>query len=201
MYRCPKADYLASMSPPLPLIPLRDVALLPGTRAELLVGRTGTLAALERAGSGLLVFAQQKRATQATPRSLRDLNPQACTGRVLRHWTTASGQQKICIEGVSRVTIDTLLPQLILLTARVNRAPALLDPDAAEAAMATYAMWSENLGLPQICQKPRDAVYRMAHNLGDRLSTTGVLACPDLSEILVEVLERLDTRTGVAWVH
>ena len=41
----------------------------------------------------------------------------------------------------------------------------------------------------------------MAHNLGDRLSTTGVLACPDLSEILVEVLERLDTRTGVAWVH
>lgn len=189
------------MSPPLSLIPLRDTALLPGTTAELLVGRAGTLAAIGRAGPGLLVFAQQLRATKATPRSLRDLNPQACTGRVLQHWTTPSGQQKIRVEGVSRVSIDALLPQLITLTARVTHAPALLDDDAGEAAMATYNIWSENLGLPQQCQKPKDALYRMANALGDRLSTTAVLVCQDLSEVLVEVLERLDARSGVAWVH
>lgn len=189
------------MSPPLPLIPLRDVALLPGTRTELLVGRAGTLAALDRAGAGLLAFPQQKRATQACPRSLSDFEEMASTGRVLRRWTTPGGQEKICVEGVCRITIDALLPQMVLLTARVSRAPALLDPDAAEAAMATYTHWSESLGLPRECLEPAHAVYRMAHALGDRLSTTSVLACQDLSEVLVEVLERLDTRVGVAWVH
>jgi ATP-dependent Lon protease len=194
-------DYYGSMLPALSLIPLRDVALLPGTTTELLVGRTGTLEALKRTGSGLLVFAQQRYATVATPRSLHDLSPQACTGRVLQHWITNSGQQKILAEGVARVSISALLPQLVLLTAQVVHAPAMLDPDAAEAAMATYATWSETLGLPSKCCEPTDAVYSMANALGDRLSTTSLLACADLSEILVEVLDRLDARSGVAWVH
>lgn len=189
------------MSTILPLIPLRDAALLPGTTAELLVGRPGTLAAIERAESGLVVLAQQQHATLAIPRSLRDLNPHACTGRILQQWTTPSGQRKLRVEGISRVTLSALLPQLVLLTARVAPAPALLDPDAAEAALATYALWSEDLGLPSQCSDPALAVYRLAEALGDRLSTTPVLACPDLSEILVEVLDRLDARSGLAWVH
>lgn len=189
------------MSPPLPLIPLRDVALLPGTTAELFVGRTGTLAALDRAGAGLLVFAQQRSASVATPRSLHDLSPHACTGKVLQRWTIGNGRQKIRVEGVARVSISALLPQLVLMTARVNRAPALLDPDAAEAAMATYAMWAQSLELPHSCQSPTKAVYMLAKALGDSHSTTSVLACSDLSEILVEVLEQLDARAGVAWVH
>lgn len=197
----PKADYLACMSTILPLIPLRDLALLPGTTAVLLVGRPGTLAAVERAESSLAVFAQQQHATLAIPRSMRDLTPQACTGRILDQWTTPSGQGKLRVEGISRVTLSALLPQLVLLTARVAPAPALLDPDAAEAALATYEMWSEELGLPKPCSDPSLAVYRLAHALGDRRSTTSVLACPNLTEILVEVLDSLDARSGVAWVH
>lgn len=196
-----KEDYPAAMSPPLPLIPLRDLALLPGTKAELMVGRAGTLAALDRAGSGLMVFAQQKRAVQATPRSLADLEPVACTGRVLKRWTTASGQIRVQVEAISRVRLDALHPQLVLLTARVNRAPPTLDPDAAEAALATYAHWSEHLGLDPRCEDPADAVYRLAHALGDRSGSTSVLACEELSEILVEVLDRLDECAGAAWVH
>jgi ATP-dependent Lon protease len=177
------------------------MALLPGTTVELMVGRAGTLAALDRAGADRMVFAQQLRANQATPRSGQDLHSLACTGRVLQRWTTASGQQKVRVEGLTRVSISSLQPQLILLNARVNPAPAQLDEDAAEATMATYALWSEKLGLQPHCADAKSALYRMAKTLGDRLSTSSVLACTNLSEVLVEVLERLDARSGVAWVH
>ncbi len=188
------------MSPPLPLIPLRDISLLPGLVLELRIGRAGTLEALERAESGLLVFARQRRREAAWPQTLSALHPQACTGQVLessqhRHHT------RIHVQGLARVRLEALHPQLVSLSTRVARAPAALDDEAAEAALATYALWARELNLPLEQPAPEHAIYRLAYALGDLQSTTAVLACDALPEVLYEVLERLDTRAGLASVH
>lgn len=192
--------YASRVSPPLPLIPLRDISLLPGVVLELRVGRAGTLDALKRADNGLLVFARQRRRESVWPTALSALQPWACTGRVLDR-RAKRHHERVQVQGMARVKLQALRPQLISLEARVGRAPAELDEEAAQAAQATYALWAYELNLPQDAPSPTHAVYRMAHAVGDLQSTTAVLACDHLAEVLYEVLERLDTRAGLASVH
>lgn len=184
----------------LPLIPLRDISLLPGVQLELLVGRPGTLSTLDRPEAELFVFARQADRHRRWPQSLAELLPLACTGRVLRRWQVGP-QRKILVEGVDRVHLQALLPQLLSLSAHVTGAPAALDEDTAEAGLFTYASCAESLGLPAECPEAQHAIYRLAHALGDARSSASVLDCQSLPELLSEVLDKLDSRAGLSQVH
>jgi ATP-dependent Lon protease len=89
----------------LPLLPVRDVVIFPGVTFPLSIGRTKSLAALERAGEGgFMLVATQRDATTEDP-SEQELFPVACVVRVLRVIDSRLGGKQAIVVGVVRARL------------------------------------------------------------------------------------------------
>ncbi|MBW2287114.1 MAG: endopeptidase La [Deltaproteobacteria bacterium] len=89
----------------LPLLPVRDVVIFPGVTFPLSIGRTKSLAALERAGEGgFMLVATQRDATTEDPTE-QELFPVACVVRVLRVIDSRLGGKQAIVVGVVRTRL------------------------------------------------------------------------------------------------
>jgi ATP-dependent Lon protease len=95
------------MSNRLPVLPLRDVVIYPHTVMPLIVGRPGSLAAIEAAMSaqGSLFLVAQKSAEVEDP-SAADLYRVGVVGRIVQVARQPNGTARILVEGLSRARVD-----------------------------------------------------------------------------------------------
>jgi len=93
----------------LPLIPLRDVVILPQMVATLFVGRQQSLDALSKAlkNKTSVIFACQKNPLVENP-NLDDLSSYGCLGRISQVVTLPDGSIKVRAEGIARVKISDI---------------------------------------------------------------------------------------------
>ncbi|OGL45527.1 MAG: endopeptidase La, partial [Candidatus Schekmanbacteria bacterium RBG_16_38_10] len=94
-----------------PLIPLRDLVLLPHMIIPLFVGRKRSVSALEEAMTDkkLVIFAAQKQANMNEPLE-DDIFRVGTKGEILQVLKLSDGTVKILIEGLGRVKINEFIP-------------------------------------------------------------------------------------------
>jgi ATP-dependent Lon protease len=86
----------------LPILPVRDAVVFPGTTVPLSVGRSRSLAALEEAGApGLILVATQRDPKQEEP-GVEDLHPIATVAKVLRTTEARQNAKQAIVIGVVR---------------------------------------------------------------------------------------------------
>ncbi len=109
---------------PIPLLPLRDGVLFPGTVITIPVGRKSSLALGEAvaAGTPLIAVAVQRDAKVTEP-ALIDLHPTATLARVHKVARQGARSMQIVVEGLARVKledIDQLKPFLTVTVAAIE---------------------------------------------------------------------------------
>jgi ATP-dependent Lon protease len=114
-------DALDALPRQLPLLPLRDVVLMPGAVVPLLVGRERSIRSLEIAAESdkLLVVAAQRSADIAEPRP-RDLFAVGTIARVHQMMRLPDGTTKILIEGLYRVNLQAFVQAEDHLEAKIS---------------------------------------------------------------------------------
>jgi ATP-dependent Lon protease len=164
----------------LPVIPLRDIILFPGTVTPILLGRPQSLSAMMRAmesPSQLALFALQKTASEddVSPDTLKTVG---VVGRIASSLSLPNNLSKILVEalGVARATQWQILPSLIIAHLEPVVAEPLKEETARRRIESTRVMFAEYLsqnpdlprgvadlidGLPG----PEEKVYGMASHL------------------------------------
>ncbi len=103
-YNEEKIDVKAS----LPVLPLRDIVILPHMIYPLLVGRQFTISALHEAmvlDKLILLCAQKEPATESP--TLKDLHPVGVVARILQVMKLPNGTLKVLVEGLIRCRLKT----------------------------------------------------------------------------------------------
>jgi ATP-dependent Lon protease len=95
----------------LPLVPLRDIVVFPGTLLPFIVGREGSLQAFSTAldGDKRLFLASQRDARIDEPQ-LDDLNSIGTVATIVQHQRLPNGNVKVLVEGVARARIIEVQP-------------------------------------------------------------------------------------------
>ncbi len=92
----------------LPVLALRDLVFLPGMVLPLLVGRSRSVRALEKARDqdGILVMVAQRSADVDDPREAAELFQVATRGRILEAEPLSDGTWRVVFEGLDRVRLE-----------------------------------------------------------------------------------------------
>ncbi len=126
----------------LPVLPVRNVVVFPGVTAPLIVGRPGSLAALEDAGSGgFLVIGTQLDATTEEP-ALSDLYPVATIARLARVVESRGPERHAIVVGVARTHIaevTALQPSMRVRVAPIQDPPMGPEVGVAHARLVSLA--------------------------------------------------------------
>ncbi|MDB4878055.1 MAG: hypothetical protein JWM41_4501 [Gemmatimonadetes bacterium] len=95
----------------LPVLPLRDVVVFPFVAMPLIVGRQGSLGAIEAAAAegGLLFLVAQRSADTEEP-AAGDLHRVGAVARIIQATRQANGTARILVEGVSRARVTRYVP-------------------------------------------------------------------------------------------
>jgi ATP-dependent Lon protease len=164
----------------LPVIPLRDIILFPGTVTPILLGRPQSLSAMMRAmesPSQLALFALQKAASEddVTPDTLKTTG---VVGRIASSLSLPNNLSKILVEslGVAKVVKWETLPSLIMAELEPLVATPLKEETARRRIESTRVMFAEYLsqnpdlprGVADLIDglsSPEEKVYGMASHL------------------------------------
>jgi ATP-dependent Lon protease len=136
----------------LPVVPLRDVVVFPYVLMPLLIGRPGSLSAVDAAAATTerwLVLVTQRNADVAEP-TATDLYRIGVVVRLQQVSRTPSGGARVLIEAMGRVRITRFLAASGHIRANVVAAPFLVGALAAEdraRARQTLARFEEYVGL------------------------------------------------------
>jgi ATP-dependent Lon protease len=128
----------------LPVLPLRDVVLFPHVAMPLLVGRAGSLAALEAAeASDKLVLLTTQRDSSVQDPAAADLFRTGTLGRVLQFTRLPNGAARVLVEGLARAHVVKFVAGAKLLRAEARPYPFTMEPgdgavDEARKAMALF---------------------------------------------------------------
>src|SRR5918912_4587984 len=129
----------------LPVLPLRDVVVLPYVTTPLLVGRPLSVAALEAAGGDgggdrLVLLVAQRNGEVEDP-AAADLHRVGCVARLLHVARLSSGTTKVLVEGLARARVTRYAPAGRHLRAVISPEPLAADGDAAaRAALARRSL-------------------------------------------------------------
>ena len=175
----------------LPVVPLRDVVVFPYVLMPLLIGRPGSLSAVESAAATSerwLVLVTQRNADVAEPVAT-DLYRIGVVVRLQQVSRTPSGGARVLIEAMGRVRITRFLAGGGHLRANVVAAPFLIGTLAAEdraRARQTLARFEEYVGLQR--RIPAEVA-----SLAQASSTEERMACAIAAHMTVrhEVRQRL----------
>ena len=135
----------------LPVLPLRDVVVFPHVAMPLLVGRTGSLGAIEAAASegGMLFLVTQRRADTEEP-TAGDLHRVGVIARIVHATRQANGTARILVEGVSRAKVSRYTPASSHLRATIADDEPVADEDPAAlnvAARRVFTLFEEYVAL------------------------------------------------------
>ncbi|MBM3908438.1 MAG: endopeptidase La [Gemmatimonadetes bacterium] len=128
----------------LPVLPLRDVVLFPHVVMPLLVGRAGSLAALEAAEAGdKLVLLVTQRDSGVQDPTASDLYRIGTLGRVLQFTRLPNGAARALVEGLARAHVSKFVGGTKLLRAVARPHPYAVVPgdgvdDEARKALALF---------------------------------------------------------------
>src|SRR3972149_2596173 len=113
----------------LPVLPLRDVVLFPHVAMPLLVGRAGSLAALEAAEAAdhLVLLVTQKDSSMQEP-AAADLFRTGTLARVLQYTKLPNGAARVLVEGLARARVARFVAGARLIRADVRPYPFLTSP-------------------------------------------------------------------------
>ncbi len=179
----------------LPVVPLRDLVFFPYMVLPLLIGREGSLAALNEAEQGeglLLLLAQRDAATDdPTPEELYRLGTVV---RLLQITRLPEGVARVVFEGLGRAAADTLARQGASLRAQVRvpeggerESPEGVDPETEALARTVRKLFEDyverNPRLPRELASTLVGVQdrvRMAHLVSGHL----LLNVPEKQELL-----------------
>ena len=173
-------QYLDTLGKGLPVVPLRDIILFPGTVTPILLGRSQSLAAMMRAlesPSQLACFVLQKTASEddVAPESLYTIG---VVGRIASSLALPNNLSKILVEalGVARVGKWKSLPSLILSTLEPLKAKPLSNATAKRRVETLRVMFAEYIsqnpdiprGIADLVDGlagPEEKIYGMASHL------------------------------------
>src|SRR5450759_944111 len=125
----------------LPVLPLRDVVLFPHVAMPLLVGRAGSLAALEAAEASdhLVLLVTQKDSSVQEP-AASDLFRTGTLARVLQYTRLPNGAARVLVEGLARTRVVRFVAGTKLRRADVRPFPFVTTPDDGVKAEARKAL-------------------------------------------------------------
>ena len=101
------SSFVASRRERLPLVPLRDMVVFPHMMAPFIVGREGSVHALERAlaDAGRMIFLVAQRDPKVDDPARTDLYDIGVLARVVQNLKLPNGNVKVMVEGVRRATL------------------------------------------------------------------------------------------------
>ena len=175
----------------LPVVPLRDVVVFPYVLMPLLIGRAGSLSAVDAAGETTerwLVLVTQRNADVVEP-AAGDLYRIGVVVRLQQVSRTPSGGARVLVEAMGRVRITRFVTAGGHLRASVVAAPFLIGTLAAEdraRARQTLARFEEYVGLQR--RSPAEVA-----SLAQASATEERMACAIAAHLTVrhEVRQRL----------
>ncbi len=125
----------------LPVLPLRDLVIFPYVAMPLIVGRAGSLGAIEAAASeGGMVFLVAQRVSDTEEPTAADLHRVGVIARIVQATRQANGTARILIEGLARARVTRYVPATTHLRASIA--------DDAESAGDDYT--SLNVGVRRV---------------------------------------------------
>ena len=196
----------------IPIVPVRSVALFPGTVAPITIGRELSIAAAQeavRSGHKVAVLAQRDPGT-ATP-GAADLYEIGVLATLLRYVTSPEGAHHLVCQGESRFRVVQMLREMPFLAARIELLP---EPTTAgpeiearftllkERAMAALSLLPQAPPELQRMIANIDSAGQLADLIANFMDLTPaekqeVLATLDLTERLDKVLKQLAHRVEV----
>jgi ATP-dependent Lon protease len=187
-------DEILEIPQQLPLVPLRDVVLLPGAVVPLLVGRERSVRSLELASEAdkLLAVTVQRKPETADPKA-RDLREIGTVARVHQMLRLPDGTTKILVEGLHRIHITSFVDATDHLAAVIE----LVEAEAAVDPMELEALIRQSVELfgkyAAAHQRLPDEVMNSVNQIGDALRRADaigawmVLPASEKQELLEEV--------------
>ena len=176
----------------LPVLPLRDVVIFPYTVTPLLVGRAGSLAAIEEAmaGDGFIALVTQ-RASEATEPSSADLFRVGAAARVLQAHRLPNGTTRVLVEALGRIRVARFastaggLLRATVASEVLGRAPREDEEAAARRALERF---EEYVGLQRRLPGEVLAMIQGAESLERRAfgMAAHVAARPEMRQRLLE---------------
>jgi ATP-dependent Lon protease len=184
----------------LPVLPLRDVVVFPYVAMPLIVGRQGSLGAIEAAAAegGLLFLVAQRNADTEEP-AAGDLHRVGVIARIAQATRQASGTARILVEGLSRARVTRYLPGAGHLRASLADEPETPIGDAGNVnvvvrrVLALFEEYvalhrripNEVVALVQSADTVERQAYGIAAHLAVRLETRQtLLEAPNLPQLL-----------------
>jgi ATP-dependent Lon protease len=182
------------------VLPLRDVVVFPNVAMPLLVGRPGSLAAIEAAAAdnGLLFLVAQRSADTEEP-AAGDLHRVGVVARIVQASRQANGTARILIEGVARARVTRYVPAAGYLRATLAE-DANLPTDDVEAlqvrARRVLALFEEYVSLHRRIPNEvvaliqgADSIERQAYGIAAHLAVRvdvrqSLLEAPDVPALL-----------------
>ncbi len=161
----------------LPILPLKDVVVFPYVVMPFLVGRAGSLGAVEQAwrGDRYVVLVAQKSADVADPAAV-DLYRTGVVARVVQASRLPNGTVKVVVEGLARVRLTRITLHQGVLRASLAATPwgePVLSPEGRMQARQVMERFEEYVALQR--RVPQE-VLQLASEAGDDERSACVLA-------------------------
>ena len=104
------SGYVSTSSERLPVVPLRDMVVFPQMMAPFIVGRRGSVLALEQTlgTAGRLIFLVAQRDPKVDDPGIDDIHPIGVVARVVQNVKLPNGNVKVMVEGLRRAELRTL---------------------------------------------------------------------------------------------
>jgi ATP-dependent Lon protease len=169
----------------LPVLPLRNGVMFPGSILPIEAHRARTLAALDRAGTmgTIAIITQRDRADDTADPQLFDVG---CAARILKTMKLAAGKAVVIVQGLQRIRILDVDGTGACLAARVE---AIAEPDGGGDASLLRAMEAlKEEARRWIAKTPE--LPREASMLVEQIAGVGTLADVLVSHLDLSVDER-----------
>ena len=165
----------------LPVLPLRDVVFFPYVVMPLVVGRPGSLAAVNAAaaGDGRIVLVSQRDSDVQEP-AASQLYRVGVVARVTQLTPLGNGSTRVLLEGLYRARVTRYVPQSAHISAVVTAPVAPVSDDSAEMlalARSVVASFEEHVALqrripPEVVTviQSADGVERQAYGMAAHLA-------------------------------
>ena len=184
----------------LPIVPIRQVALFPGTVMPITLGRELSIAAAQeavRSGHKIALLAQRDPATEK-PRAA-DLYDIGVLATVIRYVTTAEGAHQLVCQGEDRFRVVEMVRETPFLAARIEQIPEPTSADPEIEARFKFLKERAIEGLSLLPQAPPELARMISGidspaQLADLIVSFMDVKSTEKQEILetIDLKERLD---------